>query len=67
MESPLVSVFEYLAFAVQPLALYRTSILLIIQQITTKLPAYPGTSFMFHYHAQLTVSPVSIGGFWKML
>ena len=36
-------------FPVQLLAVYRTSILLIIQQITSKNPASPGTSFMFHY------------------
>lgn len=39
MESPLVSVLEYPAFAVQPLAAYRTSILLIIRQITSKNPS----------------------------
>jgi hypothetical protein len=38
VESPLVSVFEYPAFAVQSLALYRTSILLRSQQITQKIP-----------------------------
>ena len=39
MESLLVSVFEYPAFTVQSLALYRTSILLIIQQIAKKNPS----------------------------
>jgi hypothetical protein len=56
VESPLVGVFEYPAFAVQSLALYRTSILLIIQQITLKIPAPPGTSFMFHYAAASAAS-----------
>jgi hypothetical protein len=46
VESPLVSVFEYSAFAVQPLALCRTSILLTIQQIT---PKNPGISRHFLY------------------
>ena len=49
VESPLVSVFEYPAFSRTTPAVYRTSILLIIQQITSKNPASPGTSFMFHY------------------
>jgi hypothetical protein len=37
--SPLVRVFEYPAFAVQSRTLYRTSILLIIQQITPNKPS----------------------------
>jgi hypothetical protein len=48
-ENPPASVFEYPAFAVQSLAVYRTSISLIIWQITSKYLDSPGTSFMFHY------------------
>ena len=48
-ESPGIGIFEYPAFAVQPFAMCRTSILLITQQITSKNLTSPGTSFMFHY------------------
>src|SRR5262245_58725169 len=36
-------------FTVQLRLIYRTSILLILNEITVKTMASPGTSFMFHY------------------